>query len=326
MNLASMVRRHLLDVRGADPAATELARFVSDTGGEAVLGVLFYGSRKTGAKPDPWSAYDFFVLTRSYRGFYAALRGKGRLRRPAGVVASLNAVLPPNQISLRPGDLGDSPLAKCTVIRLDTLERETSPRRRDHFCVGRLFQPTQLAWARNPEVTDCIVACVVAAHESTWSWVRPWLPATFDAATYCRTALRVSLEREIRPEPTGRAETLFEAQRDYLVPVYDLLLEDLCRRGDLRRLGGGTFGLVEPVPVSEKRRVEAYFRRSKRRATQRWFKYMMTFDDWLDYIVHKAERHGGEPIKLTENERRWPLVFMWPRVVGYLKGKDRKRR
>ena len=51
---------------------------------------------------------------------------------------------------------------------------------------------------------------------------------------------------------------------------------------------------------------------------------MVTFDDWLDFIVRKARRHTGEDIVLTERERRMPLVFLWPRVIHYLRHKDRR--
>lgn len=324
MSLAEAVRRHLFDSGNLDPAAGALARFVAETGSDAVQGVLFYGSRRTGATPDPWSAYDFFVLTSDDDAFYRALKARGRLRRGPWLVAALNAVLPPNQTSLREGGFAQSPLAKCAVIRLETLERETSPQRRDHFCAGRLFQPTTLAWARDDGARDRIADCVVAAHEATWTWVRPWLPGEFDSAEYCRTALRISLGKEIRPEPVGRSDGLFEAQRAYLVPIYASLLAEIAERGKLVPRGGERYSLAQPVRVGEKRRIEAYFRRSKFRATARWFKYILTFDDWLEYIVRKAQRHSGEVIELSDRERRWPLLFLWPRVVGYLRRKDRR--
>lgn len=324
MSLAAAIGEHLLAPGASDPTADDLAGFIAEAGGDDLLGVLFYGSRKTGAAPGPWSAYDFFVLTRTYTGFYKALRGSGRLRRGAQLVSALNAILPPNQISLRKGAFAESALAKCSVIRLDTLERETSPRRRDHFCAGRLFQPTHLTWVSDEAVRERIVACVVSAHEATWDWVRPWLPKTFGAAEYCRTALAVSLAHEFRPEPAGRSDALFEAQRQYLEATYGIWLSELAKRGALGVVGGGLYALADPPTAADKRRIEGYFRRSKRRATERWFKYMMTFDDWLDYLVRKAERHSGQAIELTNRERRWPLVFLWPRVVRYLRHKDRR--
>jgi hypothetical protein len=58
-------------------------------------------------------------------------------------------------------------------------------------------------------------------------------------------------------------------------------------------------------------------------ATTRWAKYAATYDGWLDFIVRKARRHGGQDIELTERERRLPLVFLWPRVFRYLRHKNR---
>jgi hypothetical protein len=62
------------------------------------------------------------------------------------------------------------------------------------------------------------------------------------------------------------------------------------------------------------------------RATARWAKYIVTFDDWLEYILRKARRHSGQDIVLTPRERRLPLVFLWPRVIRYLRHKDQQGR
>jgi hypothetical protein len=53
---------------------------------------------------------------------------------------------------------------------------------------------------------------------------------------------------------------------------------------------------------------------------------MVTFEGWLDFLVRKARRHTGEDIVLTPRERRLPLVFLWPRVIRYLRDKDAGRR
>jgi hypothetical protein len=155
--------------------------------------------------------------------------------------------------------------------------------------------------------------------------VRPWLPARFDVAEYCRTLLRVSLAQEIRPEPEGRADALFEAQREELLPVYRVLLEELAAAGELCALEGGAFACRRPAGALERARVRAFFAWSLVRATARWAKYMLTFDDWLDYIVRKAERHSGRRIVLAPRERRFPLLFLWPRLFRYLREKDEGR-
>jgi hypothetical protein len=286
-----------------------------------VRAVVFFGSRKTGAGYDPWSAYDFFVITRDYRGFYAALRAAGAARRNPALSASLNAILPPNQISILDGEPGREARAKCAVISMRAFLRETSEKRRDHFCVGRLFQPAEVLHVADDRAREQVLDGLVSAHAATYGWVRPWLPARFDPEGYCRTLLQVSLGGEIRPEPGGRAEALFEAQREYLVPVYTILLADLAAAGEIVSGGGAGYTLARPASAGERRRLQAYFRRSKLRATARWPKYMVTFEDWLEYIRRKAERHTGQEIVFTDRERRMPLVFLWPRVFRYLRDK-----
>ena len=68
----------------------------------------------------------------------------------------------------------------------------------------------------------------------------------------------------------------------------------------------------------ERFRRSSYFRLSIVRATVRWLKHMVSFEGWLDYIVQKASRHGGEELRLSERERRFPLLLLWGRVFRYL--------
>jgi hypothetical protein len=306
------------------PAVEAAVRDLVAAGGGEVIGVVFFGSRRTSAeRADPWSAYDLFVLVHSYHQAYAALRRSGKTGKSPWLMALLNRFLPPNQISLR---LGDPVIhAKCSVISLAAFLRETSSRRRDHFCIGRLFQPSQVLGAADPEASRGIVAALVSAHAETYRWVRPWLPERFDAAAYCRTALRVSLGREIRPEPEGRGEALWAAQREEQTVVYARLLEELGARGELHRVEPATWSLARPVTIGERLRLEAYFTGSLVRATVRWLKHVVTFENWLDYILRKVARHTGEEMVLTPRERRMPLLFLWPRLLRFLRRKDGKR-
>jgi hypothetical protein len=131
---------------------------------------------------------------------------------------------------------------------------------------------------------------------------------------------------EVRPEPAGRADALWEAQRELQIPVFEALLHELAERGEAAPVPGraGDFAPTRPVGRAERARLERYFRRSIVRATARWLKHVVTFEGWLDYIVRKASRHTGEPISLTERERRWPWVFLWGRLLRYLRDKNRE--
>lgn len=308
---------------GSPSDVARVAEGVRRAGGEAVLGIVFFGSRKTKARPDPYSAYDLVVAVSAYRPFYESLRASGHLARRPSLVALLNAVLPPNQVSVVvPGPDGERLRAKCAVVSLSTLVRETSRERRDHFLMGRLFQSTAIVYAAD-QTRERLLDALMSAHRLTFGWVRPWLPERFDAAAYARTLLQVSFRAEIRPEPAGRAEALFAAQQGYLVPVYDVLLSELAASGEIVPAEPGVYSRVLSVSVGETLRLRAYFAWSLVRATTRWAKYVITFEGWLDFIVRKARRHSGQDIVLTERERRLPLVFLWPRVLRYLRHKDR---
>ncbi len=325
--MAPEALRQAITARVAAPPSADAARVAEGlcrVGGASLASILFFGSRKTRARPDAYSAHDLVIAVDDYGSFYRALRASGQLRRPPALVALLNRLLPPNQVSVSiPGQGGETLRAKCAVVSTPTLRRETSVRRRDHFLAGRLFQPTGLLHARDEATRGSMFDALEAAHRSTLSWVRPWLPLHFGVDEYTQTLLAVSFRGEIRPEPEGRSLALWTAQQEYLRPVYGVLLEELESAGELRAEGGGRYSLARPVTRGESLRLRAYFARSLARATLRWAKYVVTFDDWLEFIVRKARRHTGQDIVLTERERRLPLVFLWPRVFKYLRHKDR---
>jgi len=308
-----------------DPALDAAVRRLVGATGPALAGLVFFGSRRTGAaRKDAWSAHDAFVIVEDYRGFYEGMSRAGLTGKGPGLMALVSGWLPPTQYSLRFEDLGIH--IKAAVLRYDTYRRETSGRRRDHFCIGRLFQPTRLLHARDEAARQGILDGLIEANRETWAWSRPWLPERFDAEAYGRSALRTSMRWEVRPEPAGRADALWEAQRLAQVPVFEALLHELAGRGEIVGAPGapGWVAPTRPVGPLERARLEVYFRRSIARSTARWLKHVVTFEGWLDYIVRKASRHGGETIELTERERRWPLVFLWGRVFRYLRTKNRK--
>jgi hypothetical protein len=308
-----------------DPALDGAARRLAAAAGDTLVGLVFFGSRRTGASlANAFSAYDLFVVVEGYRAFYESLRRAGLTGKRPGLMALVSGWLPPTQCSLRFEAEGVH--GKASVIRCDTWRRETSARRRDHFCIGRLCQPTRILHFRDEDARRLLLEGLISSHRETWKWARPWLPRTFDADAYGRSALGTSMRWEVRPEPAGRAEALWEAQRGLQIPVFEALLGELEERGEVDAVPGrrGAFAPRRPVGSAERFRLEHYFRRSIVRATARWLKHVVTFEGWLDYIVRKASRHSGAAIELADRERRWPWIFLWGRLFRYLRDKDRK--
>jgi hypothetical protein len=111
--------------------------------------------------------------------------------------------------------------------------------------------------------------------------------------------------------------------------VYGRVLQTGVRDGRLLQ-EGERFKLTKRAGWRERWRVGHFFRRSKTRATLRWFKYMLTFDDWLDYIVRKIERRSGERVELTRAERQFPVILLWPKAFRLIRAmraleNDRRR-
>lgn len=312
---------------GDDAALDDAVRRLVAAAGDSLEGIVFFGSRRTGAAgANQWSAYDLFVLVESYRPFYERVRQAGLSGKDPALMSAVSPWLPPTQFSLRFEPPGLH--VKAAVIRLDTFCRETSSRRRDHFCIGRLFQPSRILYARDPGVQGQVLRAVVSAHEETWDWIRPWLPGRFDAEAYGLAALRLSMSWEVRPEPAGRADALWAVQRDEQLPVFDALLAGLAQRGDVVLASDApvAWAACRPVRWHERASLVLYFRWSLVRATTRWLKHTLSFEGWLDYILRKANRHSGEPTRLTEREKRWPWIFLWGRLFRYLRRRSEPRR
>ena len=324
--LADAVRRDACKALSDEWLDAAIGRLV-EASRQSIRAVVFFGSRMSGAGANTHSAHDLFIVVDEYRSFYEAIEAAGLCRRGVSFLTALNRVLPPNQLSLRLTGGSVPPFhGKCAVISLRHFLRETSRRRRDHFCQGRLFQPVSLVHAATDDTRDEILRALVDVRRQTVRWSGPYLPAEFDVEQYCLRLLEVSLAGEVRPESSARARRLAEAQRERQRPVYAALLGLLEAEGALRRTGDGRWALARRPSTLARLRCRLYFAQSLVRATIRWGKHILTFEGWLDYLVRKVERHSGQHIELTNRERRYPLVFLWPRFFRHMWTKNERGR
>ena len=282
----------------------------------AVEAVLLYGSHLLGAHPDKNSALDFVVVVSDYRAFYTALHDVGELHRRARVMTALAGVLPPNVIAFTPGE-GSQGIAKCLVVSWEHLRAALGPEPKDHFLLARLVQKVAVVWAAGPREAHTLEDEVRGARERVLSWIGPYLDEPFDAEAVGRRILEVCYRGELRPEAHDRSSTVYEVQRDHFRGYLEPLLRRAVEEGLLLVVAGG-YRFAAPRPPAERRKWERHFLRSKARATARWLKHVVTFDNWLPYVHRKAERRQGTTIVLTPLERRWPLIFLWPRVFRVL--------
>jgi hypothetical protein len=304
----------------AGAVAQRIAAFLAPAFGSAAVALLHYGSHAQTAETGPDSAWDFFVIVDDYLAAYRALAAALPRGFPVRRGAILNRILPPNVISITAPDPGDTRLAKCCVLSARDLARACSPRAADHFVRARLFQQTHLLWTRDAAARERVVNAIASARRGTFAWGRPFLPAWFDPKAYGRALLEVSYAGEIRPEAARHVDVLLDAQGATLIPMFETLLARLTADGVLARDGDGYRDLRPPGALA-RAFARVWFVWSKTRATLRWLKYVALYDDWLEYVVRKVERRSGVRIELTERERRWPLVFLWPKAVRFIAGR-----
>jgi hypothetical protein len=300
---------------GPEPARPIVDRLVEVGGGE-IKAILLFGSQLVRATPSEHSAWDLVVVVDRYAPFHGALVAAGHHRRPAWLLDAMARVLPPNITAFDPGE--GAPLAKCAVVSTEHFARALGPRSPDHFLKGRMVQQVELLWRREPEDATWIEHRLAEARMNVLEWAGPFLDSPFTPAGLAHGFLSVSYGGEIRPESKGRVNDVFEAQRPFLTAAYTDVLEVAESLGRVRRLADGRFELVPPAGSAARRRVSLYFAVSKARATLRWFKHIVTFNDWLTYIQRKVERRTGSKIEITPWERRLPLLLLWPKVFRVL--------
>ena len=305
------------------PFAARLATFLAQAFGPATVALVHYGSHAHRSDARPESAHDFFVIVDDYRSAYRSLRASVGTRYRPGMAALLNHVLAPNVLSLSDGGVTPPLRAKVGVLSLGAFRRACSASAADHFVRGRVVQTMQLIWARDAQSERMVRDAVVEARAGSFAWGRASLPPHFDPEIYCRSLLTTSFAAEIRPESQDRIGVLLDAQRSTIVPAYAALLEWLAHAGFLVRDGDG-FSDPRPPGAWGRLRWATYFRWSKLRATLRWIKYVALYDDWLDYVVHKVARRSGVAIELSPRERRWPLIFLWPKAIRFLRSRPQR--
>jgi hypothetical protein len=283
--------------------------------GDALVAVIGFGSRFTGAAPDERSAWDLFVVVEEYRAFYARACPALGWRRSPALLAALNAWLPPSVAHLAEKD---GPGAKLFVISRRDLARKLDPRGADRFCRARLMQRVEILDARDDAARRDLETALSAVRRDQVEWLRPHLDGDFDVDRFGRELLRVSYGTEIRPEANDRSAEVFRAQRANLAALYAPELEAAARRGVLRA-EAGRYRYAAPASRPERFRASAGLGASKLLATLRWAKHVVTFEGWLDYIVAKVERRTDVRVELTPRERRYPLLFLWPKFFRVLR-------
>ncbi len=294
--------------RPASEAAGALVEAIRARHGACVAAVLFYGSclrRETDE-----GVHDFYVVVDSYRSAHA--------RRWH---AWSNALLPPNVYYLELPRPSGTVRTKYAVISMGDFERCVRPHCIHPYIWARFAQPVLLAYVRDPEARQRLVAALTEAVVTLVRQLSPFLPhmgrvQRFSLAALWQEAFRRTYSAELRNESPETIRSLYESAAVRYDGTGTEALRLLEARGWLDRVS--VRGYAVEIEMDPHRRTRTRLRwqllrpLAKLLTVLRLLKTTMTFGDWLPYVLWKLERHGGARIEPTDLQRRFPLIFGWP--------------
>jgi len=293
------------------PSVTGLARVLAERHGDAVLGVLFYGSclRQTTDE----GVLDFWVVVDDYAGAYAG-----------SLLAWVNPIAPPNVFYLEREIGGRLLRTKYGVIDRAAFARGTSFDALQPYVFARFAQPARLVVCRDDHARAEFAAWLASAILVMVDRLIWWLPRRagwlrFSLAAFWLEAFRRSYDSERRPESDETIRGFYHVNAERYDTVGAHAIRWLADAGRLPEPTEHPRSIAFPVGAGAvfagRLRWRAMRLLGRTLGLVRLFKTAYTFGDWVPYVLWKLERHTGRRIELSERQRRHPFVFGWPIIL-----------
>lgn len=272
---------------------------------DGVAAVLFYGSCLRSGRADEGLA-DLYLLVDDYRRAFGS-----RFQ------AFANRLLPPNVFYLKITREEKTLQCKYAVLTLQDF-RQGARCWFHSYIWGRFAQPAGLIYARDPDIAAQVHDAQAWAVRTFIRRALPQTPPTFTARDLWTTGLSLSYRCELRSEGPATAARLFGAAPDYYAAVTHEALKDSAFPV-VPLVGSGTSRYRHSVPPAERTFNRLAWRlrqvQGKGLSVLRLLKGWLTFENGVDYILWKIERHSGLRLEVSPALRRFPplavLVTFW---------------
>lgn len=279
----------------ADPPSPQhYANALRERYGDSVAAIVLYGSYLRGKRD---TVLDFYVLLDDY----AALESR--------TAAAANRLLPPNVYHLVLRDHAASSAAKYATVTLKQFEHAIGTDFHTYFW-ARFAQPFDIVYARDSAVRRRVQQAGIDACRRMLEATLGMLPEHFTTTELWCRGFALTYGSELRSEDTSRAAELTECYHDHLDAMTVRLADECgltaCDGGGWRSTRSG-FARRRAALAWSGRRIAG-----KLLAVLRLGKAAFTFNDPLDYVLWKVERHSGLHMEATDLQRRHPLIFAWP--------------
>lgn len=280
----------------ADPDLAALLQRMQTQFGDALAAVFLYGSYTRGERD---SLTDLYVLIDDYRDV--------DLPSWHGV---LNRLLPPNVYQL---ELATGLRCKYALLPVGQFERCIERDFHSYFW-ARFAQPTQLLYARDTELRERLVACVVQAVKRFHREVVPAIAQDVCAREIWCRGLQLTYSCELRAESSRRAADLVDANAQYFLSLTAAYARE---QGWLSNDSeADEDNVLQPIGLElDQNRCERRWRWrrwwGKALSVARLIKASATFNDGFEYLLWKIERHSGIYVEPGPWAQRLPLLFGW---------------
>lgn len=264
--------------------------------GEAsgVAAILVYGSYLRGKRD---TLLDFYVLLDDFSSM------------PKPWHAYTARVLAPNVYNIQVGEIPNQARAKYAALSIAQFENAMTRQFHSYFW-ARFAQPCGLVFARDAAIEHRVLCALRAAVYTFYRRVLPLVESPFTSEAFWELGLSQTYRCELRAEATGQARKLSQANADY----FSQLTLAAAQATDLMTVKEGLF----EADVGERSRQRAVYSWGVRRvqgkflSIARLLKATTTFENALEYLLWKIQRHSGVYLAPTDRQLRYPLIFAWP--------------
>ncbi|NNE22699.1 MAG: hypothetical protein HKN11_08825 [Rhizobiales bacterium] len=276
MSLSDIVSSNL-DAELVMPVAA-LATAIREQHGTETLAILVYGSCLRGTPPTD-SLIDYYVLTATT----LAITGNPLSRL-------LCRLVPPNVYFAEHTIEGTTYRAKYAALTLDSFKHKVALTTANPYFWARFAQPVAMAYCRDETVRQQVIAALETAVRTMFAKIAPLSDGDADATAIWERGLSATYASELRSEGSGRSRQIVQANEAYYRAVTRAI-----------RAGGAN----SDATGHDWARAQ---RNGKLLSVARLLKAAFTFRGGADYLAWKISRHSGQPVELTDWQRRHPIL------------------
>jgi hypothetical protein len=268
-------------------AIEPLLKKIRQTHGSDLQAIIVYGSWLRG-KTD--TMLDFYVLTDSNASL------------PTIWQRFLCHALPPNvyQIHATSAAAEDGTHVMRAKYALLTLKQFCRAMKHDFhsYFWARFAQPCEIVFTRDDDALRLLQTAFEDAATTFMRRTLPLLPENYSSRELWVTGLQQTYRCELRTESGQRADTLYEFDPDYYDQKTRTFAAALAAGSGERRWASFSWWI---------RRLQG-----KLLSVLRLLKAAFTFNEPLQYLLWKVERHTGLQFQASERQFKHPLLFAWP--------------